>query len=66
MQCIEVKAGLRMRSTSFNKFIEDFNCVKAFRFSKKNIRNGKSNAHFLPYFLLPFVLKKEKKLVDFI
>lgn len=60
---IEVKAGLRTRSTSFTKFVDDYKCVQAYRFSKKNIGTDASNALFLPYYLLPFVLKKEKKLI---
>lgn len=55
---IEVKSSIRTRSTSFNKFVEDYNSKKAFRFSTKNI-SVKENIYYLPYYLLPFLLQSE-------
>ena len=57
---IEVKAGLHTKSTSFNSFVDRYNCKYAFRFSQKNIGKDSNNIMYMPYYLIPFIFNNKQ------
>ena len=57
---IEVKGGLHTKSTSFNNFIKNHDCKKAFRFSKKNVGISDDGiVSYLPYYALEWIIEDE-------
>ena len=57
---IEVKVGLHTKSTSFNSFVDRYNCKYAFRFSQKNISKDSNNIMYMPYYLIPFIFNNKQ------
>lgn len=58
---IEVKGGIRTKSTSFDNFIKNHNVKKAIRFSKKNIGISEDGiTHYLPHYTMEWVFHEAK------
>lgn len=59
---LKIKGGLHTKSKSLCNYVEKNNSPLAYRLSKKNIGKTDASIHYLPLYLLPFLLEKEPSL----
>lgn len=60
---IEVKGGIHTKSKSLHNFVIKNSSPIAYRLSKKNIGEIENSIHYIPLYLLPFLLEEENKLL---